>query len=458
VTGVVRSGSVLPKMRAVVQYPRGWAVAVMVVIAGAGRPAVAQGVMIQGDAAANVGYTQTTRGTAQIDPTAQASDIQPDSVGAFFTEIRPGITLQTGSPRVTWRAGYVFSGSVSLTGERVAGYSNAANAALSAELTQSALLTVSAAGAQGGTSFLLSQRAADTGQPELRAPGNPNTVSGTLVESLTWGLRRHLSLQHNLVASTTAPQDALRDRNSAVTATLALESPYERDVFGVALNASVSWLRPLQADQRPYKSIASVLLGSWNHDFTLNWNGLVAAGIEEVYTGTGSRPLALLPNGAASLHYTMGDVGASIDFRHGTTSNLQVGTVALSDTLTARGNIVMDTRKARALSFSGGILHNQPIGESNALVAAGTGNAVQADAGFTTAITTSMLASLRYSLAYQFDQGGGIAPTLAHVVLLGVTASYRNTDKPVRPLTRHGHRVDSSDDVGFPVVEEPPTR
>jgi hypothetical protein len=415
-------------------------------------------VLVQADAGVNVGYNQTTRGATQVDPTGDASDIPASSTSQLFTEIRPGISLQTGSPRVTWRAGYVFSGNLSLNGEQLATYANAANAAMVAELSQGSLLTISAAVSQGGTSFLLSQRAADTGQPELRAPGNPNLISGSLVESLAWQLRRHLAIQQTLNGSLSAPQDALDQSNSSVNASLALEIPFTRDVFGLEAHANISWLRPLQANQAAYMTLANAVLGRWNHDFTGTWNGLVTAGMEQVFTDTGSRPLAFLPAGSASLHYTLGDVGAALDFRHGTATNLQVGSVSLTDSLTLRGNLMLDARKARALTFSGGFLHNEPIGDINALVAAGTGNAVQVDAGFTTAIRLNIQASARYSLAYQFGQGGGIPPTLVHIFLVGVTASFKNTTRPVRPLPMRGRRVDGGDSVGFPVVEDAPTQ
>jgi len=219
----------------------------------------------------------------------------------------------------------------------------------------------------------------------------------------------------------------------------------------------VSWLRPLQTEQPPYMSLANALLAKWNHDFTSVWNGLVTAGVEQVFTDTGSRPLAILPSGSASLHYTLGDVGAAVDFSHGTATNLQVGSVSLTDALSARGSIMLDNRKARTLGFSAGFLHNEPIGDINALVAAGTGNAVQGDAGFTTAFRTNLLATARYSVAYQFGQGGGIAPTLVHIFLIGVTGTYKNTTQTIRPLPTRGRRVDGSDGVGFPVVEDVPT-
>jgi hypothetical protein len=444
-------------MCAVAEHPRAWAALVVVIAVGVSRPSAGQSVLIQADASANLGYNQTTRGATQVDPNADAADRRATSTSQVFTEVRPGISLQTGSPRLTWRATYQFSGNLSLSGDHQATYGNALNAEGVAELSPNSQLTLSAAGSQGGTSFLLSQGAADTGKPEVRAPGNPSLVSGTLVESLAWQLHRHLSLQHTLLASTSAPENALSQRNSAVTASVALNLPFSRDVFGVEAHANVSWLVPLQANQRKYKTLANALLGRWNRDFSESWNGLVTAGVEQVYTATGSRPLAILPSGSASVHYTRGEMGAGLDFTHGTATNLQVGTVSLADSVTARGSVVLDSRKARSLAFSAGFLHNEPIGDINALVAAGSGNAVQADVGLTTGITRNMLGSLRYSLAYQFAQGGSIAPTLVHILFIGVTGSYRNTDQPVRKMPKHGSRVDGADSVGFPVVEEPPT-
>src|SRR5882724_7486057 len=97
----------------IVQHPRGWAVVVVGMVVSVGRPAGAQGLIVQGEGAVNVGYTQTTQSEAVIDPTAQASDRPVSSTGSFLTELRPSILLQFGSPRLTWRAGYTFSAAFS---------------------------------------------------------------------------------------------------------------------------------------------------------------------------------------------------------------------------------------------------------------------------------------------------------------------------------------------------------
>jgi hypothetical protein len=452
-------------MRAMVQRPGGWAVAIAVaaarmaviaVIAATARPAAAQRVIVQGDATVNLGYTQTTRGAVAADPSAQSADIPASSIGGFYTELRPGIAIQTGSPRLTWRATYQFSGNLTLTGDALNSYSNQASAALAAELSKYSLLTLSASVAQGGTSFLLSGRSADTGSPDLRAPGNPDLISATLVEAYSWEIGKHLTLQHSLIGSLSAPQDSFAERNSAVTASLALERPYARDVFGLEARANVSWLSPLRTDLPPYMSYTNALLVRWNHDFSPSWNGLATAGVEQVFTDTGSQPLAFLPTGSLSARYTLGEIVTAVDFTHGTATNLQVGAVSITDRITARGLLVLDPRKSRVVSFSAGFQHNEPLGEVGPLVAAGTGNAVQGDGGFTTAIRPNVLFSVRYSLAYQFGQDGGIEPTLAHIFLVGVTATYKNTNQPTRPLPMRGRRVDRSDAVGFPVVDELP--
>jgi len=441
-------------MGGIVKHPGGWLVAIAIV--SAGRPAAAQRTLVQADAAVNVGYTQTTRGTFQADPTAQAADIKDSSLGGFFTEIRPGVALQTGSPRLTWRAGYAFSGNLSLSGEQLGSYTNQGNASFAAEATKFTTLSLAASISQGGTSFLLAQRPADTGQPELRAPDNPNLVAASLVESVAWEAAKHLTVQHSLIGNASAPQNDLGQRNSALTATLSLDRVWVRNILGIEARAGVSWLRPLRADLDPYMSLTNSLVGRWSHDFSPGWNGQITAGAEQVFTDTGSEPLAILPTGSASLRFTAYNAAAAIDFTHGSATNLQVGSVSITDRVTARGVITLDPREVRALSFSAGILHNEPLGEVAAVVAAGTGNAVQGDAGFTTAISRYILASARYSVAYQFDQGGNLAPTLAHIFLIGLTASYKNAEQPPRPLPSRGRRVDRSDAEGFPVIDDTP--
>jgi hypothetical protein len=393
----------------------------------------------------------------QADPHAQTSDIPSDSLGGFFSELRPGISVQTGTPRVTWRAGYVFSGNLSLSGDQANQYSNQGSLSIAGELTKFTTLTLAAAIAQGGTSFLLSQRPADTGNPELRAPDNPDLLSASLVESLSWDAAKFVTVQHTLIGNFSAPQDDLSERNTAVTASLGIDRVFLRDTVGGEARVGISWLRPLQADERPYMTQTSSLVGRWNHDFTPGWNGLATAGVEEVYTDTGSKPLALLPTGSASLRYSAYNAIGAIDFTHGTATNLQVGSVSVTDKVTVRGIFTLDPREVRALTFSAGVLHNEPLGEVAAVVAAGTGNAVQGDAGFTTAINRYVLANARYSLAYQFDQGGNLAPTLAHIFFIGITAVYKNTERPTRPVPVRGRRVDGSDAEGFPVIEDQPT-
>ncbi|HEU4728456.1 MAG TPA: hypothetical protein VFT22_11215 [Kofleriaceae bacterium] len=422
-----------------------------------GRPAAAQRVDVEANASVNVGFSQTTQNAFQTDPAAQPADVPQSSKSLLFTELRPGIAAASGTPRLTWLAAYVFAGTLNFVDESGATYSNAANASLAAQLTKFTTLTFTAQASQGGTSFQLSQRAADAGQPQLRAPGNPNQVSGSLAESLAWEIGKHVALQHTLVGAINAPQDNLGELNTAVTATVGIDRVFERDTIGAEARAGVAWLQPLQAQTAPYKSLTSSALARWNHDFTPNWGGSVSAGAEEVYIDTGSRPLAFLPSGSANLRYTLGDIAGAVNVSHGTATNLQVGSVSLTDQITAHGIVTLDSRESRVLSFSAGFLRATPLGDVSPLIAAGTGDAVQGDAGFTTRLAKNVLGSARYSVAYQFNQGGGLSPTLAHIFFVGVTGSLRNTERPLRPSPLRGQRVDGTDARGFPVVEDAPT-
>ena len=421
-----------------------------------GGPAAAQRTVVEADATVSVGYTQVTQARFQADPNAARKDVRDKTTSELFTQLRPGLSLQTGSPRLTWRASYVFAGNLSLTGAQLGAYSNQGNGSLAAELSKYTTLTVAGSIAQGGTSFLLAQRPADTGNTQIRAPGNPNLISASLLESVAWQARKHLTVQHNLIANLSSPQDDFSERNSAWTATLSVDRVYERDTLGAEARASLSWLRPLRQGTHLYRSTSNGVLARWNHDFSVGWNGVVSGGIEQVYTDTGSKPLAFLPAASATVRYAAYNTVTAIDFSHGTATNLQVGTISLADKVTARGIITLDPAISRSLAFSAGFLHNEPLGEIDAAVAAGTGNAVQGDAGFTTALTRNVVASARYSVAYQFGQGGNLPPTLAHIIFIGITGTYRNAEGRTRALPVRGNRVDGSDAEGFPVIVDKP--
>jgi hypothetical protein len=430
-------------------------IAIALAIAVAERPAAAQRAIVEANGALNVGYNQFTQPRFQADPNAEPEDIRDTTSDRLFTEIRPAISVQSGSPRLTWRAGYQFSGNFSLEGDPA--YSNQADGALVALPSKYTTMTVSASLAQGGTSFLLSQRPAETGTPEIRAPGNPNLLSVTLGESLSWIAGQQLVLNQSLNGSASAPQDDLGEVNASATGVLGLERVFQRNAVGLDLRASVSRLRPLREDLEPYLSLTAALLGRWNHDLSPRWNGAMTAGVEQVYTDTGSKPLAVLPSGSIILLHTAGNISAGVDLSHGTTTNIQVGTVSITDRIGARGIYTLNAEKVRILSFSAGFLHNEPIGESAAIVAAGTGNAIQGDAGFTSALTRnqSILLNVRYTLAYQYGQDGGLEASMAHIFLVGVTGRISNTDDTRRPMPVRGRRVDGSDGLGFPVGGNP---
>jgi hypothetical protein len=444
------------------------------------RPAAAQRVVFQADGALNVGYNQTTRPVFTGDPNAEQRDIRDSSIAGLFTEISPGVSLQTGSPRVSWRIGYRFAANLRLAdtsststmgtatppdvppmeGAAAAdsdrqsfGYSNSADVALAAQLSPFTTLSLTAAFAQGGTAFLQSQKRAELGNPEVRAPGNPSMLSGSLAQSLAWEVGRQWNLIQSLRGNGSAQQDDFSKHSSSVNGSLALEHVWVRDTAGLELRTGVDWLRPIAQDARPYKAYQNALLVRWNRDLTWRWNAAVSAGVEQVYTDTGSKPLAFLPSGSANVNYTIGNVVAALAFTHGTDTNLQVGTISLADQLTARGVITIDPEKLRVLSFSGGVLHNEPLGEVSSVVTTGEGNAFQGDVGFTTAITKGVIATARYSIAYQFDQAGELGSTLAHVILVGVTATYNNLEPDRRRMPGRGLRVDQGDAEGFPVVE-----
>ncbi|HEY0482126.1 MAG TPA: hypothetical protein VGD37_31620 [Kofleriaceae bacterium] len=445
-------------MRELVHHLRGASVAIAIVLAALARPAAAQQVDVEATATVDVGFAQTSRSAFVPDPNGMAVDMPGDTQSRLFMEIRPGIMLQTGSPRLMWRAGYLFAGTLAIAGDQLSAYSNAANGQLAAQLTPLTNLTLTTDLAQGGTSFLLTTQPADAAQPQFRAPGNGNQITAALAESLVSQLGKHLSLQQTAGAGFSAPQDAIGERNVTVSAGVGLDRNFERDGIGAELRSSVAWLQPLRAQLGAYQSYTSSLSAHWNHDFSLGWNGTVSAGVEQVFIDAGSRPVAFLPAGSASLRYALReDIGGGIDFSHGTATNLQVGSVSITDRVSVHGNYALDSRIGRAVAFSAGFLHNAPLGQVASLVAAGTGNVVQVDAGFTTLLAKNIQGVARYSLSYQYDQGANLPPALANIFFVGVSGTIRNTERPMRGVPVRGHRVDGNDSWGLAPADTEPT-
>ena len=87
------------------------------------------------------------------------------------------------------------------------GYSNSADVALAAQLSPFTTLGLTATFAQGGTAFLQSQKRAELGNPEVRAPGNPSMLSGSLAQSLAWEVGRQWNLIQSLRGHGNAQQD-----------------------------------------------------------------------------------------------------------------------------------------------------------------------------------------------------------------------------------------------------------
>jgi hypothetical protein len=356
---------------------------------------------------------------------------------------------------VTWRAGYVFSGHLTLNGDRVLSTSNAADLTMAAELSSRSALILSGGISQGGTAFQLSSKPAEAGQPGFRERTNPALVIATLSEVYALEATPQLRLGQTLAGSLIAPDDALGDYSASVTGSLALSHEARndfggraRDAFGAELSSSAAVLRPTTTPIEPYWSIRNSLVARWNHDFSPNWNGQATGGVQQVLTFTGSYPLAILPTGAATLQYTGRRAGAGLTASYGAAADLQTGTVSLTQGVVLHGLVTFDTAYPLNLGASAGIVHAQPLGQAASRVAAGTGNAAQADVGLLWGLSDAVLATARYSIAYQFAQPNGLPPMLTHVALVGLTVRYSNARR-VPPAPTLGERVDGSDRGGF---------
>jgi hypothetical protein len=400
-----------------------------IVVLGFGRPAAAQTVF-QLDGALNLNYTVTTP--------------SPDP-GGLGLQLSPGLTFQIGSQRLVWRVGYAFTGTLNAYGAGATAYSNQLNLALAAELSDRTTMIVSGWFSQGGTALLLSQRPADTGQPGIRAPGSPDQVTALLGETLAWEMSPRFRLTEAIVGTVYAPQDALAQYNVSVAGSLRLDRTFSVDAFGGELDSSVTSFSPRTPTGDRYLSITNSLLASWRHDVDVRWSGSLRAGIAQVVTLTGSVPLAIVPTGGLTASYRGWNVGGALALTYGPVTNLQTGTVTQGGSITVRGS--MDLETPGILSASAGFLRSRPLDLTTA-VTEGIGDAVQGDVGFLWGVSDALLATARGTVAYQFNQPAGFAPSLVLAIVVGVTGRYSNA-AGLPPMPTLGERVDGGDSLGF---------
>jgi hypothetical protein len=396
--------------------------------------------VIQLDGALSLGYTTTSNQTVARDPTEPPPDVNQ----RLYTDIRPSAAVQVDTARASYGAGYTFAGSVNLDGSGSSTYSNEVHGSVAALLSSRSTLTFLLGATQGGTAFQLSQRPADASSPEIRAPGDPNRVAATFAETLSFAASGFLRVGQGITAGLNAPQDDLGQLNANATAYLAVDRVFARDALGADVQSSVARLQPASTQGDPYLNITNSLLARWSHDLSLRWGARFTGGVQQVVTLTGSYPLAILPTASATATYVSGSAAGSLAASYGATTNLQTGTVSTTQQVGAHALLSFDPLHPRLLGVSAGFLHNEPLGAAAITVAAGTGNAVQADVGLVWGLSPTVLATARYSLAYQFGQDAGVEPSLAQVFLVGITARY-TTGRYHPPLPLLGQRVEGND-------------
>ncbi len=382
---------------------------------------------------ADVGYTRTTSTTQHSSQT--------------FAEARPMLAIQSGSPRLMWRARYEFAGGLTIAGDGGTSYSNDLQLSLASQLGKGTTIVVSGGATQGSTAFQLSQRPPASGEPTLRAPDNPALVTARLGEALALEPSQQVRLLQTLNVLATAPQGALDQYGMTATASFEASRVFPRDEVGGGFRTSYAVLTPLTTGDVRYGNLTNALVGHWNHDFDRRWNGAVTAGIEQNLTFTGSYPLAILPTGSVIARYLGLRGSGALELNFGATTDTLTGTVSQTGSVVVRGLWNLDPLRVRTLGLSAGLLRSEPIGESTTRVAAGTGNAAHADVGLIWSLTDLVLGTVRYTAAYQFDQPGGLEPSLIHVLLVGITVRYSNM-RYATGAPSFGGRVDRTDAVG----------
>lgn len=376
-----------------------------------------------------------------------------DGSDTWRNDLRPSLTLQFGSARTVWRAGYLFAGSLTRSAGRFdTGYSNQADLACAAQLSDRVEGSLSATGVQGSTGFRLIQRDPGVGQPALRPAGDLAMLVGTIREGLAWEASPTMRVSQGLDVSVSAPQDQLRRVNISLSGVLGPDWLFPRDAVGFSYNPRFALLRPYLADEATrVKVLMNSARASWNHDLDTRWNWQATAGIEHLCRIPAAGTVRIHPTGSATVRFTQSSWSGQLSYLHGATVNIEEGTMSISDEVTLRGSLQIDPSRMRLLAASVGYLRARPLGEVG--VASSQGDSVQADVGLTWGLTEWLVGTARYSVARQFERGTAIAPTsLVHYGTIGLTARYGNVPS-MSPMPTPGGRVDRQDGVAFPGSE-----
>ena len=123
--------------------------------------------------------------------------------------------------------------------------------------------------------------------------------------------------------------------------------------------------------------------------------------------------------------------------------------MSMSDGVGLRGALTLEAVRQLQLGASAGYLHSRAIAELGAASVAG--DALSGDVGATWRLSAAVIATARYSVAYQFARGA-VEASMIHAFLVGFTVRYSNVAS-IPPMPTLGGRVDRGDAVGFPGQE-----
>lgn len=406
--------------------------------------------LLRFDATANLGTSQTV-------PSLGPSD-------EHFLDLRPSLTVQVGTPRLVWRASYLFSGSLRVGDQGSATYSNSLDLGLAAEPNLRTSFSLTGGIVQGGASFRLSQPRAEDGQPTLRAPGAPELIVGTASQTFSWEASPLVRFGQSADAAWTVRQDALDqgawqnaqpaidDGNGAFGFTLRLDRAFSADAAGLSASARYAVLQPLlptvegsPVDVEQQRSFWQILQATWSRDLTSRWSAHLAVGAERLQILGGDDAASIHPTGTLTANYDGGAFGGSVSYTHGIVPSLETGTIGESDQVVVSGGFPVRIPRVEdsALGASVGYLYSRP-GPGGTLVL-GDSQVLSGDLGLTVVFSEELQAVARYSLSYQFGRGD---PSTIHVLLVGLTARYGDVE-PLPPLPGRGERVDGADGTEF---------
>ncbi len=395
----------------------------------------------------------------------------PAKEGDALWDIRPGLTLTTGTPRAIQRVAYLFSTELYLNHSEADAYTNRLewNGLFQPNARTTLLLDAAATEGRLSTFNLLTPSAVN--QVQATPVDSPTVFDASIQQELSYELTAKFRLIQSLALLSVVPiSGGILPATVQVTPIIGIERDWKRDALALTYHIDYTYFSEVDttitaADGTkkitpltPVEDqIINTLLVKWRHDLGRQFSSELAAGVTEAIRPSTATGEIWQPAGMAAIHYSHPNAQFGLTYQRRIQPNLFVAQTFLVDQVDFSGGVPLGLRSHLIFSASAGYQYDQVLDVNNGKIG-GTVHVILADATLAWIPRPELQVFFRYQL---FDQISGndrdlfLQPSLMrNIFQIGLTATF-----PGEPAVRvPGHladRVDRTDQLGIPPEHTP---